>query len=230
MITPFDMTDKSVQKQIDEINSKLDLILDEISLQRQNREAVNDLMSDLSIVGKDAFRSMVKELDQSGTELDGEALRCLLIRLLRNINNLGVIVETIESFTDLAKDLSPVIKQIGLDGVQKFHELEQKGYIEAVKQIGKTVDTLLSRYSPDEIRNLSDNLIPVAETLISIGDPAVMNKITSAVVALKNVKPEEIEEYSVWRLVREFNKPEIRKSIGFIMAFLKNIANEDNNK
>ncbi len=220
------MTEIPVQKQIDDINRKLDLILDEISVQRQNREAVNDLMDDLAVIGKDAFRNMVKELDHAGIEVDSEALRCLILRLIRNINSLGMVLETLESLTDLARDLSPVIKQIGLDGVQKLHELEQKGYIEVIRQLGKTVDTLLSRYSIEEIKNLSDNLLPVADTLFAIGDPEVLNKINTAVAALKETSPEDIEEYSVWRLLKQLNKPEIRKSIGFVMAFLQNITKQ----
>lgn len=220
------MTEKPVQKQIDDINRKLDLILDEIAIQRQNREAVNDLVDDLAVVGKDAFKNMVNELDSTGIELDSEALRCLILRLIRNIHSLGMVLETLESITDLLKDLSPVIKQIGLDGVQKFHEIEQKGYVEIANQVGKSMDTILSRYSIDEIKNLSDNLVGIFDTLSAIGDPKVLNKINSTVVALKEIDTENIEEYSIWRLMRQLNKPEVRKSIGFIMALLQNISNQ----
>jgi uncharacterized protein YjgD (DUF1641 family) len=211
------MAEKSVQNQIDEINRKLDLILDEISIQRQNREAVNDLVDDLAVVGKDAFKNMVTELDHAGIELDTEALRCLTLRLIRNLKSLGMVMETLESFSDL-------------DGVQKFQELEQRGYVELFIQLGKTFDKILTRYSVDDIKGLSDNLVLVLDTLTILGDPKVLNKISAAVVALKDINPEDIEEYSVWRLMRQLNKPEVRKSIGFIMAFLKNVAGPDNTK
>jgi uncharacterized protein YjgD (DUF1641 family) len=224
------MKEKSVQLQIDEINRKLDLILDDISAQRQSREAVNDLVDDLAIVGKDAFKNMVSELDNAGIELDSEALRCLILRLIRNISSLGMVLETLESITDLAGDLTPIIKQIGLDGVQKFHELEQKGYVEIANQVGNSIDIILSRYTIEEIKNLSDNLVRVIDTLMAIGNPGVLNKINTAVVALKDINSEDIEEYSVWRLMRQFNKPEVRKSFGFIMAFLQNISKHNNTK
>lgn len=224
------MKEKSVQLQIDEINRKLDLILDDISVQRQSREAVNDLVDDLAIVGKDAFKNMVSELDNAGIELDSEALRCLILRLIRNISSLGMVLETLESITDLAGDLTPIIKQIGLDGVQKFHELEQKGYVEIANQVGNSIDIILSRYTIEEIKNLSDNLVRVIDTLMAIGNPGVLNKINTAVVALKDINSEDIEEYSVWRLMRQFNKPEVRKSFGFIMAFLQNISKHNNTK
>jgi uncharacterized protein YjgD (DUF1641 family) len=220
----MDISEKSLQLQIDEINSKLDLILDEASVQRQNRESINDLLDDAAVIGKDVFNQMVIQLDDAGIELDGDALRCLILRLIRNISSMGMVLETLESLTDLVKDLTPVIKQVGLDGVHKFHELEQKGYFEILNQVTSTMETIVTRYSMEDLQKLSDNLVPVADTLMNIADPKLLNKINAATSALKEVNPEEIEEYSVWRLMRQLKKPEVRKSIGFIMLFLRNIA------
>lgn len=218
------MSDKLIEEQIREINRKLDLLLDDASIQRQNREAVNDLIDDVSVIGKDVFKNMVVQLDDAGIELDGEALRDIGFRLVRNINNLGMVLEALESFTDLAKDVTPIIKQIGLDGVQKFHEFEQKGYFEVLSQVGKTIDTIISRYDKGDLERLSENLIPVIDTLVNIADPKLLNKINSAASALKAINPEDVEEYSLWRLMKQLNKPEVRMSIGFIMAFLQNIS------
>jgi len=223
------MSDKAIQEQIREINRKLDLIIDETSFQRESRESINDLVDDVAVIGKDAFRQMVTQLDDAGIELDSEALRCLLLRLIRNIRSLGMVMETLESFTDLAKDVTPIIKQIGLDGVQKFHELEQKGYFELLNQLGKTFDQILSKYSIEDIQKLSENLIPVIDTLSTIADPRILGKINAAAVALRDINTDEIEDYSVWRLMKQLNKPEVRKSLGFIMAFINNVSTNKNN-
>ena len=218
-----------MQEQIREINRKLDLILDETSYQRESRESINDLVDDVAVIGKDAFRQMVTQLDDAGIELDSEALRCLLLRLIRNIRSLGMVMETLESFTDLAKDVTPIIKQIGLDGVQKFHELEQKGYFELLNQLGKTFDLVLSKYSIEDIQKLSENLVPVIDTLSTIADPRILGKINAAAVALRDINTDEIEDYSVWRLMKQLNKPEVRKSLGFIMAFINNVSKTNKN-
>ena len=223
------MSEKLIQADIAEINRKLDMLLDDASVQRQNREAVNDLIDDAAVIGKDVFKQMVIQLDNAGIELDGEALHDLVLRLIRNINNMGMVLETLESFTDLAKDITPIVKQIGLDGVQKFHEFEKKGYFEILDQIGITIDTIVTRYSKEELRSLSDNLIPMIDTFINIADPRLLDKINSSVLALKEINPEEVEEYSLWKLLRQLNKPEVRKSIGFVMAFLRNISKTEIN-
>ncbi len=217
-----------IQEQIREIDRKLDLLIDEASVQRKNREVINDLVDDLSIIGKDVIKNVVVDLDNTGIELDSEALRCLVLRLIRNIKSLGMVLETLESLTDLFKDITPIIKQIGLDGARKFYGLEQKGYFEILNQLGKATDEIISRYKIEDFKQLSDNLVLITDTLVNIADPQMLNKLNSAVSALKQIKQEDIEEYSVWKLMRQLNKPEVRKSLGFVMTFLKNISKTEN--
>ena len=138
----------------------------------------------------------------------------LILKLIRNIGSLGMVLETLESLNDLTKDMTPIIKQIGLDGIKKFHELEQKGYFEVLNQIGITIDTVLARYSREDLRKLSDNLVPVTDTLMIIADRRVLEKINAITTTLRDIKTDEIEEYSVWRMMKEMRKPEVKKSIG----------------
>ncbi|MFN8240934.1 MAG: DUF1641 domain-containing protein [Bacteroidales bacterium] len=222
------MSDTQIQMQIAEINRKLDLVLEEVAIQRQNREAVTDLVDDVAVIGKDAFRHMVKELDNAGIQIDGEELKRLLLAITRNIGNISNMLETIESVNDLIRDLTPIVRQIGLDGIRKLNELEQKGYFEILNQLVLTFDTLASRYTREELRTISTNLIPVADTLIGIGDQRVLEKINAISKALRDIDADNIEEYSVWRLAGELRKPEFKRTLGFVMAFIKNINSNNN--
>ncbi len=221
------MPEKAMQEQINDINRKLDLLIEEVSIQRQSREAVDDLIDDVAVIGKDAFKQMVIQLDDAGIEMDGEALRCLVLKLLRNISSFGMVLETLESATDLVKDVTPIVKQIGLDSVKKFYEFEQKGYFEILNQIGSALDTIASRYSKEELNSLSDNLVAVFDTLAVVSNRRVLEKIDAIFSTLRDIKVDEVEEYSVWRMMRDMKKPEVKKSIGFMFAFLA-IINEKN--
>ena len=56
------MADQNIQAQIDAINAKLDLILEEVLAQREMRESVLDLADDVSIIGKDIFKNHITRL------------------------------------------------------------------------------------------------------------------------------------------------------------------------
>jgi len=224
------MADKYIEEQIKEINRKLDILMDDAIIQRQNREAINDLIDDVAVIGKDVFKNAVVQLDDAGVEIDGEALRDIGFKLIRNVNNMGMVLEALESMTDLAKDVTPIVKQIGIDGVQKFYEFEQKGYFEILNQIGIAIDTIASRYSKDEIQKLSTSLVKVFDTLSIVSDEKVLEKIDSIFTTLRDIKTEDVQEFSIWRMIKDLNKPEFKKSVGFMMAFLEIINDRERTK
>ncbi|HCC71157.1 MAG TPA: hypothetical protein DEQ09_08415, partial [Bacteroidales bacterium] len=113
------------------------------------------------------------------------------------------------------------------DATGKFNELDSKGYFEVLNQISIALDTVMSRYSRQDIENLSGNIITVIDTLLAITDPLVMKKIEIFARTYREIDHESVPEYSIWKVMRELNKPDMKKSIGFIMTFLRQInANE----
>jgi uncharacterized protein YjgD (DUF1641 family) len=44
------------------------------------------------------------------------------------------------------------------------------------------------------------------------------------------METEDVPEYSIFRVIREINKPEMKKAWGFLYTFLKNISRSSENK
>ncbi len=220
------MSAKNMQTQIDEINSKLDFILEEIHHQKQNRESMEDLFADLSLVGKDAFQQTVIELDNAGVELDSEAVKGMGLRLIRNIGNLNQLLETLESLNDFMKDAVPVMHQVGLDAIHQMNDLNEKGYVDFFKELIKVVQNIIEHFSPTDVKDLADSAVSILETIKSLTQPDMLSAINNAVTIFKNLDPKDVEQYNIWKLMREFNKPEMKRGIGFAVTFLKKMAQE----
>jgi uncharacterized protein YjgD (DUF1641 family) len=142
------MSEKNIQEQISVLNQKLDLVLESIEQQKRNREKLDDLISDLSIVAKDAFNHTVVMLDKSQVELNHNGIPLLLVKLLQNIETFYEILEVLESVKDFMKDVSPILHQMGLDAVNKMNEFDQKGYFNIVSNLTQPdVIAALSRFS-----------------------------------------------------------------------------------
>lgn len=217
------MSDKDIQIEINEINRKLDLIIEDRVVQKQNQDAVIDLVDDLSIVGKDAFSSVVDGLDNAGIELDGDSLKYLILSFIRNVDNINTLMMSLENVMDLMKDAGPIVKEIGIDAVDKFKEIDDKGYFEVIRQLMKAMDNVMSKYPKEDLEGLGDKIESVLDTLLVIIDPAFMEKIGMFVETYKEIDHENIPSYSIFKVMREFTKPDMKKSIGFIMTFLKEI-------
>lgn len=221
------MTEQNIQQQIDDINKKLDIILEEVFAQKQNRDSMNDLMDDLSIVGKDAFKNTVIELDKAGVELDSEALKGTAIRLIRNIDNLNEFLDTLESLNDFMSDVSPIIRQVGLDAIQKMNELDQKGYIEFFGELSRIVENIVSYYSVEDVKELADNIVTILETVKGITQPDMLKALDNGINVYKSLDTKDLPEYTIWKAMKEMRTPEMRKGIGFMITFLKNLSKED---
>ena len=215
-----------VQDQINAINQKLDIVLEEITIQKQKRQEVEDLVTDLSIIGNDMFKASVDELDHAGVELDSEALKSLFFKLLRNVGTLNELVEMMESATDLAKDAAPIIHQLGLQGISQMNELEKKGYFEFIKELFTVVDNVVTHFSKEDIRLLAENVVTILETIKNLTQPDMLGAMNNAVNIYKKIETHDILEYSLWKAFKEMRSPEMRKGIGFMITFLKNIADE----
>lgn len=220
------MAKDNIQEQINEINRKLDIVLEEVIAQRETRQSIEDLTSDLTIVGNDLFKTTVTELENAGIELDAEAVKQLLFRLLRNVETISEMFEMMESLSDLVKDVTPVLHQMGLDGIHMMNEFEQKGYVEFIRETMNVMDNIVTHFSVEDLRLLADNAVSILETVKSLTQPDMLKAINSGLVVYKSIEIEDVEEYSMWKAIKAMNSKEMKKGIGFMITFLKNIAKE----
>jgi len=216
---------KSREVNLVELDQKMDLILQHLNEQKQRSESVTDLVADVSIVGKDIYDSTVKALDDQNVEIQPEELQELGIRLLRNISNINTMLDFMESMTDLAKDVAPIANEVIIDGTRKLHEFEEKGYMEFFKEMGTILDNIITHFSPEDIKSLADNIVTIMETVKNITQPEMLQTLNNAVNIYSSMNIEEAPQYSVWKLMREMNQPEMKKALGFFVMFMKNLSN-----
>lgn len=220
------MDNKDMQEQINDINRKLDIVLEEVMAQRQTRLSVEDLTSDISIIGTDMFKSTVAELDNAGIEVDGEALKQLAFKLIRNVDTLNETFEMLESAHDLIKDISPILHQVGLDSIKKFNEFEQKGYIDFFKEAIKIFENIMDHFKPEDVKELADSAVIILETIKNLTQPEMLKAVNSGLVVYKSIDIRNIPEYSLFKALKAMNSKEMKRGIGFMITFLKNISRE----
>ena len=219
----------TTNQQIAELSQKVDTILEYVNQQRLKSQAVDDLVADVSIIGKDVYDSTVKALDEHEVVLDPDQLRELGIRLAQNVGNFNAILDTMGSAMDLMKDVGPIVNEVIIDTTRKLHEFEQKGYFEFMREFGNIIDNIVSYYSVDDVRLLADNVVTILDTVKNLTQPDVLKSIDTAVKVFSSMETEDVPEYSIFRAMRELNKPEMKKAWGFLFTFLKNMSRTNNN-
>jgi uncharacterized protein YjgD (DUF1641 family) len=195
MLTITAMNEENIQKQISDINQKLDTLLEYVNRQRIKSEMVDDLVSDGSIIVKDAFKSSVEELDKSGVEMNMDEVKVLLVKLVKNIPTFVNLIDIMESVLDFANDATPIAREMMVDSIKKLHQLEENGTIDSLKKIGN---------------NLSQ--------------PVIFRKLEMVTEALLTVEPDDVQDNkSLWKIFKDMRSPEVRKSLSYTMRLIKEL-------
>jgi len=222
------MNDTSLQTQINDLNNKVDLILDYVNQQRLQADSITDLIADVSMVGKDIYDTTITELENHAVEIDPDEVKSAIIRLSKNVNNINKMLEMMESGFDFAKDAAPIANEIIIDLGKKLNEFESKGYFEFLKELGNVTDNIVTHFTKEDIRLLADNIVTIFETIKEVTQPDMLNSVNNAISIYGSIDMNNIPEYSMMKALREMRKPEMKRAIGFVVTFLKNIANTNN--
>ena len=90
-------------------------------------------------------------------------------------------------------------------------------------------DNVVEHFTADDIKLLGENIITILETVKSLTQPDMLSEINNAVGIYQNLDPENIPEYSIWKVMRELHTPEMKRGIGYVVTFLKKITAEQQN-
>jgi len=207
--------DINIQMQIDALDKKMDMILGYVQQQNLQSKMVEDLVSDLSIIGKDAYDSTVIELDKRQVEIDPSELTGLAVSFLRNIGNIKTVMDTLAN-------------EVIIDFTKQMNSLEQKGYFDFVREIGPVIDNVVKGFSPQDLKELANSIVSILSIVKEMTQPEVLNTMQNAIKAFNSMETETVPSYSVWKLMKEMNSPEMKKALGYGITFMKNVSKDVN--
>ena len=221
--------DNNVQAQIDQINKKLDIILEEIELQKKHRQEVEDLKDDLMRVGKDLYQTAVEELDQIHDHVSTRDILHFGKYMLRNVNTISKVVQQLESTKDFLNDAAPLIREYIVDFMSKMDEFDRKGYFEFIKESQNIVDKVVTSFSKEDVKALGDNVVTILNTIKNLTQPDMLHAINNALNVYKKLDIEVGDKVSLFSILKEMNSPEVRKGLVFALRFLKSLAEQPQN-
>jgi uncharacterized protein YjgD (DUF1641 family) len=221
------METQNIQSQIDDINRKLDIILGEIELQSRHRREMDDLKDDLMRVGKDVYDTAVLELEEVSDQLQTGDMLHLGKKLLRNVRNITKTFEQLENIKDFINDASPITRELFIDFMNKLDEFDRKGYFQFLKELSNVMDNVVVSFSADDVKHLAENIVTIMNTVKNLTQPDMLKAVNNALTVYKNLDVDLAEKITLFGLIREINKPEVKKGLAFALKFLENLGKQE---
>lgn len=214
----------NVQDQIDALHRKLDFIVEELEHQRRHRLEMQDLKEDLTLVAKDVYHTAVVEFEEVSEHVRPGDTVFLLKKLLRNVNNLSAAFDQLESLRDLAADLKPIVKDVYASSLVTMEELDRKGYFELARKMRCLADSAVPTLIEEDVDELCENIPRLIRWMKAVTQAGTLQSLETLVVALERGEASAREDWSLFRLLREMNKPQTRKGLAAALEFVKGLG------
>ncbi|MBN1294898.1 MAG: hypothetical protein JXB48_23885 [Candidatus Latescibacteria bacterium] len=220
------MDESTIQKRMENIEKKIDVILDEVEAQRRLRNEISDLREDLMRVSNDVFRDTIYELEELSETLNTGDMLLLSKKFLRNVNNIKTAFEQLESARDFIADFNKISGDAFRSFLVKLDELDRKGYFELLRESEKTLDTLVASFSAEDLRTLNESLPMIVNILKKLSNPELIRKLNIAVSVFDKYEFDDKSRVSTIKLIREMNDPRVKKGMLFMLGLFKNVVSE----
>jgi uncharacterized protein YjgD (DUF1641 family) len=221
------MEDKNIESRMEAIEGKIDVILEEINLQRAHRREMEDLKDDLTRVGTDLFRTAVVELEGVQDQFRTVDVVHLGKKLMRNVDTITRIVEQLESVKDFLEDASPLARESFIALMKRLDDVDRKGYFGFLKEMGRVTDKVVTSFTAEDVKSLGDNIVTILNTVKNMTQPDMLHAVNNALNIYKKMDLEVEDNVSFLTLLREMNTPEARKGMAFVIRFLKSVVSQN---
>ncbi|MFQ5632516.1 MAG: DUF1641 domain-containing protein [bacterium] len=220
------MDDKDIQKQLTEINEKLNFLTEPMQIQARRQREMQELKDDLSRIATDFTQTAILELDEVSQHFDTNDLLHLVKKLLRNTRNLTALLDKVESTGTFLEDATPIARQAFLDLLQTLNELDRKGYFAFFREVGMVLDRIVTAFSVEDVKALWDNIVTILNTVKNLTQPDMLSAMNNAISVYKHLDFVVEKDVSYWQIARQLKSPEMKQGIALGVEFLKSLSKD----
>lgn len=177
-----------------------------------------DFQHDLGPISKDMFHEAVVHLDEVSANFKIEDMHCLLKQMFVNMKNITETLQILNSAMDFRKDAEILIKQAFDEGVERLEHLKQKGVFRALEAFPIAFDEIMEKYSPEDLENMSKNLVGMLDILHVVSQPKMQQMLTGMITALSEKDLSQAKPVKgMFGMLGALKRPEVQEGLGVLM-------------
>jgi uncharacterized protein YjgD (DUF1641 family) len=216
-----------LNQKMDTLTAQMQALTEHVQEQRQRQQEWDELKADLTPVALEAYQVVVEQLNEIEPYMQLEDLLHLLKRLARNTHNIEMLLDQVESLTDLGHDALPILNDAVLMSVQQLDALERRGYFRLLKEGQYVLDNVVANFGPQDVRQLGDNVVTILTTVKQMTQPEIMGMMQNLAGGLRlaEAQPEQIDT-SFRSLFRQLRDPQTRRGLAITLGMLRAVGAE----
>ena len=189
---------------------------------------IKELKEDLIPLSGQAFRFLIRELEDVETSFQLEDLLVLFKRMLRSAKDIKFALDQMESIVDLVNTVEPLLKSAVPQVINYLDDLEQRGILRVMQSMLDVRAKIATAYTPEDIDQMGDGAVSLIGLTKKLSDPQAttfLEKIAElpAKIDLSSSKP-----IGPFGLIGALSSKEARKGLGVLMELTKAMGNLKN--
>lgn len=208
-----------VEDRIAGLDRKLDFIVEELAHIRRVRNSAEDLLADLTLVGKDAMGDAAEALGSAS--LRPQELMQLLKTMLLDAKLLNGTLQQLESAADFVQDAQPIVRDLFRQAIAGSQLMQQKGYFEVAAAGMRIGDSLVQSHTPNDWKQVEQSVPQLVGFLRELTRPEVLEALEAIIHGFGRVQATMNVNKSIFTIARDMNSPDARRGLGLLVEFLK---------
>jgi uncharacterized protein YjgD (DUF1641 family) len=212
----------------EQILERLDRIEAQLAPVSASARGLNELREDLIPLSGQAFRLLIRELEDVESGFQLEDLLALMKRSLRSVKHMKFALEQLENIVDFALTIEPLLKSSVPQLINYLDDLEQRGVLRIIQSTLDVRAKIAAAYSPEDVEQIGDGLVALLGLAQKLGDPkaqAFLGKMASlpAKVDLDKAKP-----VGPFGMLGALSSKQARQGLGVLMELTKAMGDMKN--
>jgi len=209
------MTDeKQILERLDRIEAQLAPI-------SQTATGLKEIKDDLIPLSGQAFRLLIRELEDVESSFQLEDLLALAKRFLRSTKHLQYSLAQLENIVDFVLTIGPLLKSAVPKIINYLDDLEQRGVLRIIQSTLDVRAKIAASYSPEDVEQIGDGLVAMLAVAQKLSDPRAQTFLKKLAILPSKVDLEGAKPVGPFGMLGALSSKQARQGLGVLMELTK---------
>jgi len=183
--------------------------------------SIKDLREDLVPLSGQAFRLLIRELEDVESSFQLEDLMTLLKRSLRSVKHVIFALEQLENIVDFTTTIEPLLKSAVPQVINYLDDLEQKGVLRIITATLDVRAKIASAYTAEDIDQIGDGAVTLLGLVKKLSDPVAIDFLEKIAELPSKVDLASAKPVGPFGMLGALSSKEARQGLGVLMELTK---------
>lgn len=205
----------------EQILERLDRIEAQLAPMSASAKGLNELKEDLIPLSGQAFRLLIRELEDVESGFQLEDLLALMKRSLHSVKHLQFCLEQLENIVDFVLTIEPLLKSSVPQLINYLDDLEQKGVLRIIQSTLDVRAKVAAAYSAEDVDQIGDGLVALLGLAQKLSDPQATAFLQKMAELPSKVDLDKAKPVGPFGMLGALSSKEARKGLGVLMELTK---------